>query len=159
MQRFVADRMLGKLAKWLRVFGYDVVYLRQAADEEIVGRLSEGRIFLTRNRRAAPWQHLGKVFVVHANEPRKQLREVVQGLRLAMIDAELFSRCLSCNCLLETVSREDVRADVPDYIYQTQDQFHRCCDCGKVYWSGSHSEKMRQQLEEILANIAYPDDR
>ena len=158
MQRFVADRMLGKLAKWLRVFGYDVVYLRQGADEEIAERLKEGRIFLTRNRRAGPWQQLGKVFVVHANETKKQLREVVQGLRLAMIDAELFSRCLGCNCLLDTVSREEVRAEVPDYIYQTQNQFHRCCDCGKVYWPGSHSEKMRQQLEEILASTDYPDD-
>ena len=152
MQRFVADRMLGKLAKWLRVLGYDVVYLRQAADEKIVERLREGRIFLTRGRRAGSWHQLGRVFVVTANEPQKQLREVVRGLRLAMIDAELFSRCLSCNCLLDTVNREEVRAEVPDYIYQTQSQFHRCCDCGKIYWPGSHSEKMRQQLEEILAD-------
>ena len=159
MQRFVADRMLGKLAKWLRVLGYDVVYLPQAADEEIAERLREGRIFLTRGRRGGSWQQLGKVFVVNANEPKKQLREVVQGLRLAMIDAELFSRCLGCNCLLETVNREEVRAEVPDYIYQTQNQFHRCCDCGKVYWSGSHSEKMRRQLEEILENTDYPDGR
>jgi uncharacterized protein with PIN domain len=159
MQRFVADRMLGKLAKWLRVLGYDVVYLRQAADEEIVERLREGGIFLTRDRRAGPWQQLGKVFVVTANEPKKQLREVVLGLRLAMIDAELFSRCLSCNCLLDTVNREEVRAEVPDYIYQTQSQFHRCCDCGKVYWSGSHSGKMRLQLEEILENTDYLGSR
>ena len=152
MQRFVADRMLGKLAKWLRVLGYDVVYLRQAADEKIVERLREGRIFLTRGRRAGSWQELGRVFVVTANEPQKQLREVVRGLGLAMIDAELFSRCLSCNCLLDTVNREEVRAEVPDYIYQTQSQFHRCCDCGKVYWPGSHSEKMRQQLAETLAD-------
>jgi len=152
MQRFVADRMLGRLAKWLRVLGYDVVYLRQAADEEIVEQLREGRIFLTRDRRAGPWLKVGKVFVVGANEPKGQLREVVQGLRLAMIDAALFSRCLSCNCLLDPVNREEVRSEVPDYIYQTQSQFHRCCDCGKVYWSGSHSEKMRQQVEEILAD-------
>ena len=152
MQRFVADRMLGKLAKWLRVLGYDVVYLRQAADEKIVERLREGRILLTRGRRAGSWQQLGKVFVVNANEPKKQIREVVRGLRLAMIDAEYFSRCLSCNCLLDTVNREEVRAEVPDYIYQTQSQFRRCCDCSKVYWPGSHSEKMRQQLEEILAD-------
>ena len=159
MQRFVADRMLGKLAKWLRVLGYDVVYLRQAADEEIVERLREGRIFLTRGRRVGSWQQLGKVFVVNANEPKKQLCEVVQGLRLAIINAELFSRCLSCNCLLDTVNRDEVRAEVPDYIYQTQSQFHRCCDCGKVYWSGSHSEKVHQQLEEILADTDYPDGR
>jgi len=159
MQRFVADRMLGKLAKWLRVLGYDVVYLRQAADEEIVERLREGRIFLTRDRRAGPWLKVGKVFVVGANEPKEQLREVVQGLRLAMIDAVLFSRCLSCNCLLDTANREEVRSEVPDYIYQTKSQFHRCCGCGKVYWSGSHSEKMRQQLEEILKNPDCPGGR
>ena len=157
MQRFVADRMLGKLAKWLRVFGYDVIYLRQSADAEIEGRLKEGRIFLTRNRRAEPWQRLGKVFVVHANEPKKQLREVIQGLRLAILDAEPFSRCLSCNCPLDTVRREEVRAEVPEYIYQTQREFYRCFDCGKVYWPGSHSEKMRQQLEEILASTDYSD--
>ena len=151
--------MLGKLAKWLRVFGYDVIYLRQGADEEIEEQLKEGRIFLTRNRRAGPWQQLGEVFVVHANEPKKQLREVVQGLRLAMVNAELFSRCLSCNCLLDTVSREEIRAEVPEYIYQTQSRFLRCCDCGKVYWPGSHSKKMRQQLEEILASTDYPDDQ
>lgn len=155
MQRFVADRMLGKLVKWLRVFGYDVLYLRQCTDEEIEGRLKEGRIFLTRDRRAEPWQQLGKVFVVQANEPRKQLHEVIQGLHLAILDAEPFSRCLNCNCLLDTVRREEVRAEVPEYIYQTQRQFHRCFDCGKVYWRGSHSEKMRQQLEEILAGTDY----
>ena len=159
MQRFVADRMLGKLAKWLRVLGYDVVYLRQAADEEIAERLREGRIFLTRGRRGGSWQQLVIVFVFNAIEPKKQLSEVVHGLRLAIICAELFSRCLSCNCLLDTVNREEVRAEVPDYIYQTQNQFHRCCDCGKVYWSGSHSEKMRRQLEEILENTDYPDGR
>ena len=92
MQRFFTDRMLGKLAKWLRVLGYDVVYLRQGADEEIVERLREGRIFLTRGRRAGSWQQLGEVFVVNANETKEQLREVVQGLRLVMIDAELFRR-------------------------------------------------------------------
>ena len=89
MQRFFTDRLLGKLAQWLRVLGYDVVYLRQAADEEIVERLQEGRIFLTRGRRVGSWQQLGKVFVVNANEPKKQLCEVVQGLRLAMIRLHL----------------------------------------------------------------------
>ena len=78
MQRFAADRMLGKLAKWMRVLGFDVVYLRQGGDEEIFPCLKEGRTILTRNRRARYWQQQGKVFVVSANDPKKQLREVCE---------------------------------------------------------------------------------
>lgn len=150
MECFVADRMLGKLAKWLRVLGYDVVYLQRAGDAEVLARLQEGRILLTRNRRAGLWREQGRVFVVNANDPKEQLREVIQGLDLARTEGALFSRCLSCNCLLDTVSREEVREAVPEYIWQVQEQFHRCGDCGKVYWAGTHSEKMRQLLEEIF---------
>ena len=153
MQRFVADRMLGKLAKWLRVLGYDVVYLRRASKEEIVDKLQEGRILLTRNRRAESWQQAGEVFLVNDNDPKKQLRQVVKDLGLEKRGNDLFSRCLDCNCPLEVTRREEVRAEVPEYIYQTQNQFHRCSDCGKVYWSGSHSRRMRQQLEEILKDL------
>ena len=150
MESFAADRMLGKLAKWLRVLGYDVVYLRQAVDKEVLRQLQEGRTLLTRNRRAGLWRHQGKVFVVKANAPKEQLREVVQGLGLPRTTGALFSRCLSCNKLLETVSRDEIREQVPEYIWQAQKSFYRCEDCQKVYWFGSHSEKMRQLLEEIL---------
>ena len=150
MQRFVADRMLGKLAKWLRVLGYDVVYLKEAAQREILENLQAGRTLLTRNRRAQSWQGKGRVFLVKDNDPKIQLREVVKGLRLVEADGAIFSRCLNCNCPLDAVMREEVREEVPDYIYQRQKEFHRCIDCGKVYWHGSHAVRMRQQLRKIL---------
>jgi uncharacterized protein with PIN domain len=150
MQRFVADRMLGKLAKWLRVLGYDVVYLKKAAEKEILENLQAGRTLLTRNRRAQWWQGKGRVFLVKDNDPKIQLREVVKGLRLVEADGAIFSRCLNCNRPLDAVMREEVREEVPDYIYQRQKEFHRCIDCGKVYWHGSHAVRMRQQLREIL---------
>jgi uncharacterized protein with PIN domain len=150
MQRFVADRMLGKLAKWLRVLGYDVVYLKEAAQREILENLQAGRTLLTRNRRAQSWQGKGRVFLVKDNDPKIQLREVVKGLRLVEADGAIFSRCLNCNRPLDAVMREEVREEVPDYIYQRQKEFHRCIDCGKVYWHGSHAVRMRQQLREIL---------
>jgi len=150
MERFAADRMLGKLAKWLRVLGYDVVYLRRADKEDILVQFKQGRTLLTRDRRARLWRNQGKVFVVQANDPKKQLREVVQGLGLSKQDNALFSRCLFCNQLLTRVSREEVREEVPEYIYQTQDQFYRCKHCGKAYWPGSHPERMRQHLRQIL---------
>jgi uncharacterized protein with PIN domain len=150
MQRFVADRMLGKLAKWLRVLGYDVVYLKKAAEEEILQNLQEGRTLLTRNRRARSWRGKGRVFMVNNDDPKIQLCEVVKGLRLAESDSAMFSRCLNCNRPLAAVRREEVREEVPDYIYQRQKEFHRCSDCGKVYWHGSHALRMRQQLRKIL---------
>ena len=150
MQRFVADRMLGKLAGWLRVLGYDVVYLKRATAEEILDKLQEGRTLLTRNRRARSWQGKGRVFIVRDNDPQIQLREVVKGLMLPELDGPIFSRCLSCNHPLDEVGRDEVREEVPEYIYQTQEEFHRCSDCGKVYWPGSHAKRMRQQLREIL---------
>ncbi len=152
MESFAADRMLGKLAKWLRLLGYDVVYLRQAGDTEILSRLREGRTLLTRDRRAEPWSKQGKVFVVHANDPKEQLREVVEGLGLPKLDFALFSRCLKCNSLLERVNKKEVLEQVPEYVWQTHHRFHRCEDCGQVYWSGSHSERMRQRLAEIFAS-------
>jgi len=142
--------MLGKLAKWLRVLGYDVVYLKRAAEEEILEKLQEGRTLLTRNRRARSWHGKGRVFVVKENDPQIQLREVVKGLRLPELDGAIFRRCLSCNHPLDEVRRDEVREEVPEYIYQTQEEFHRCSDCGKVFWHGSHAVRMRQQLREIL---------
>jgi len=142
--------MLGKLAKWLRVLGYDVVYLKKAAQKEILENLQAGRTLLTRNRRAQSWQGKGRVFLVKANDPKIQLREVVKGLRLVEADGAIFSRCLNCNRPLDAVKREEVREEVSDYIYQRQKEFHRCIDCGKVYWHGSHAVRMRQQLREIL---------
>jgi hypothetical protein len=142
--------MLGKLAKWLRVFGCDVVYLKRADEEEILEKLQEGRTLLTRNRRARSWQGKGRVFVVKDNDPKLQLREVVKSFGLRELDDAIFSRCLNCNHPLDEVRREEVREEVPEYIYQTQREFHRCKDCGKIYWPGSHAVRMRQQLKEIL---------
>jgi hypothetical protein len=144
--------MLGKLAKWLRVLGFDVVYLKKADEEEILQKLQEGRTLLTRNRRARSWQGKGRVLLVKDNDPKIQLRQVVRQLKLPKPDDAMFSRCLSCNHPLEGVRREEVREDVPEYIYQTQREFHRCSDCGKIYWPGSHADRMRQQLREILEN-------
>ena len=152
MERFAADRMLGKLAKWMRVLGFDVVYLRKGGDEEIFLCLKEGRTLLTRKHGASFREQQGKVFIVSANDPKKQLREVYQGLGLCKTAVTFLSRCLNCNRLLEAISKEEVREEVPEYIWQSQSLFYRCEDCGKVYWPGSHAKKMRQHLHQILSN-------
>ena len=152
MEHFVADCMLGKLAKWLRALGYDVIYLREAEDAEILAMVREGRVLLTRDRRAERWREEGKVFVITKNDPKEQLREIVGGLDLSKMDAALFSRCLICNNPLRLVGKETIREEVPEYIWQRHHRFHRCDNCSKVYWPGSHSKRMRHRVEEIFSN-------
>jgi uncharacterized protein with PIN domain len=153
MERFVADRMLGKLARWLRVLGYDTLYLTGAGDEAIRRGLDEGRILLTRNRRAHPWLKRGRVVVIKADDPREQLRELVRQLRLSLAEEALLNRCLGCNQPLVTVSKEDVRGDVPEYVWQTHGEFRRCGGCRRVFWSGSHAENMRRRLKADFSDL------
>ena len=153
MERFVADRMLGKLARWLRALGYDTLYLGGAGDEVIRRALEEGRILLTRNRRAHPWLRRGRVLVITADDPREQLREVVRQLRLSLAEEALLSRCLACNRPLVTADKEEARGDVPDYVWQTHADFRRCQGCGRVFWSGSHAENMRHRLKADFSDL------
>jgi len=153
MERFVADRMLGKLARWLRVLGYDTLYLGSAGDEVIRQELDAGRILLTRNRRAHAWLKRGRVVVIEADNPREQLQEVVRQLRLPLAAEALLNRCLGCNRPLVIVGKEEVRGDVPDYVWQTHAEFRRCQGCRRVFWSGSHAENMRHRLKADLSDL------
>jgi uncharacterized protein with PIN domain len=152
-EQFVADRMLGKLARWLRVLGYDTLYLGGAEDEMIRRGLQEGRVFLTRNRRAHPWLKRGRVMVIKADDPREQLREVVRRLHLPLAAEALLHRCLGCNRPLVTVDKEEVRGEVPDYVWQTHVEFRRCQGCRRVFWAGSHAEKMRHRLKADFSDL------
>jgi uncharacterized protein with PIN domain len=152
-EQFVVDRMLGKLARWLRVLGYDTLYLGGAGDEVIRRGLDEGRILVTRNRRAHPWLKRGRVVVIKADEPREQLREVVRQLRLSVTDEALLTRCLRCNRPLAMVGKEEVHGDVPDYVWRTHAEFRRCQGCRRVFWSGSHAENMRHRLKADFSDL------
>jgi uncharacterized protein with PIN domain len=153
MERFVADRMLGKLAKWLRVLGYDTVYLSRGSEEEILGGLQEGRILLTRDRRARSWDEHGRVVVVRSNDPADQLRELSRGLHLSPVNANLFSRCLRCNRVLTEVGRDEARAAVPEYVWHSHRRFYCCPGCEKIFWAGSHSARMRRRLRKLFPKL------
>jgi uncharacterized protein with PIN domain len=152
-ERFVADRMLGKLARWLRVLGYDTLYLGGAGDEVIRQGLEEERVFLTRNRRAHHWLTRGRIVVIKTDDPREQLREVVRELHLPLAEETLLNRCLGCNQPLATVGKEEVREEVPDYVWQTHGEFRRCEGCRRVFWAGSHAENMRHRLKTDFSDL------
>jgi uncharacterized protein len=158
-QRFIADTMLGKLVKWLRVMGIDVVYDAAAPSDEVVHAAArEGRVLLTRNHRLA-WRQENTApasfLFIESNYYHEQVRQVVEkfGSELAI---HLFTRCLRCNTLLQTVAREGIIGEVPPYILASQTVFMHCVACNRVYWAGTHRHRMLQQLQVMLGQALWP---
>ena len=149
--RFFADSMLGKLAKWLRILGCDTAFAPTIPDDEIADRaLREGRIILTRDtllirRRNVRENH----FFVRGDSYRDQLRQVVTRFAIDPA-AGLFTRCVRCNEPLEKIGRQDAAGKVPPYVFGTQECFHACARCGRIYWKATHREEMERHLGRIL---------
>jgi len=148
--RFAADRMLGKLAKWLRLLGYDTLYSRSLVNKDFLGLANEGRILLSRNTRLEAKSAPGMLIFVEANDPKVQVQEVVRLLGLSPDPDKFFSRCTVCNGLLETAEPRDVVERVPDHIWTRHKSFSECKACGKVYWEGSHIERSRLEIQRLL---------
>jgi uncharacterized protein with PIN domain len=149
MFRFLVDIMLGKLAKWLRLLGYDVEYKEVKELCVLETFLNKGYVFLTRRQAWLNYKRLRNkpVYFITANEPFAQLCEVVKKLDLKFDPSTFCSRCLICNTLLEEKTREEVVNLVPDYVLHTYQTFKQCPQCKRVYWPGSHKEKMLARLK------------
>ena len=159
MERFICDAMLGKLAKWLRVLGYDTFYDAKADDNEIIRRSwLDGRTIVTRDTRLAARNVARRHLLVLDDAVEGQLRQVIGQLGLT-VGGNAFSRCLCCNQVLKSVDKESVRGAVPPYVFATQSSFSRCPDCGKYYWQGTHWQRMVETLRAIAASGPGADDR
>ncbi|MGE5894171.1 MAG: Mut7-C RNAse domain-containing protein [bacterium] len=148
--KFIADAMLGKLAKWMRVLGYDVEYFSRISDEELIERAEEsGRMILTRDTLLSKRRKVrGNHFFIRGDHYRDQLRQVLGRFPLTT-QTGIFSRCLVCNEPLQPVDREEAHEKVPPYVYETQDEFETCPSCGRIYWSATHVEEMEKQLRKM----------
>jgi len=147
--KFIADEMLGKLAKWLRTLGYDTVYYHDGADSGLIQRaLEENRIILTRDTKLAERKLARNCIFIESENVREQFKQVIKELDLDT-KSRLFTRCLICNAGLISVPKESVSDLVPPYTYQTHDIFYKCPDCGKIYWSGTHKDNMLELINDI----------
>ncbi|PYM61574.1 MAG: hypothetical protein DMD79_12390 [Candidatus Rokuibacteriota bacterium] len=152
--RFVADVMLGRLARWLRALGYDTAYVRDASDRQLLGlALREDRRLLTRDVALARLAR-ERGLLVRADGLDDQLREVVQACGLTA--PTLLTRCLECNVPLEAVGRDAVRDRVPSYTFATQRAFRTCRGCARVYWPGTHAAGILDRLRPFLAASGRP---
>jgi uncharacterized protein with PIN domain len=152
--RLLADGMLGKLAKWLRLLGYDTAYDNAASDLELVRRArAEDCVLLTRDRELSARRGL-RTLLIQSELLETQVREVQDAL--GPPPHPPLSRCAVCNTALEVVSRADIAHRVPTYVLRTQTEFRLCPGCGRVYWPGSHLQGMRDQIARFAAKD--PDD-
>jgi len=146
--KFLADDMLGRLAKWLRILGYDTLYLSATPDEVLMRRaLAEKRVLLTQDQELAQKMPGTSVLLIRNNRYFAQLQEVSRSLKLKIHSDRLFSLCLECNIPVTQVAKKTVQKDVPSYAYQNHRIFWKCSHCAKVYWRGSHYDNTLKKLQ------------
>ena len=147
--RFVADKTLGRLARWLRIVGCDVLYGSNFSGNGLLAAARrEHRIVLTRDRRLARRSDMPPFLVVEDDQFREQLRQVIAAFGIDP-RAELFRRCVDCNGELLEVPREEAAAHVPEFVAATQKRFRRCPRCRHLYWDATHVERVRGELERM----------
>lgn len=146
-RRFLADRMLGRLAKWLRILGYDTRYLHHGSRESPRALASrEGRVLLTRSRDT--WKGHPDSVLVESDHVREQLRQLAGENWIRPDPGRAFHRCPACNHVLVDADPASARDHVPEYVfYRHRSGFRMCPGCGRYYWSGTHRDRMRTQLE------------
>jgi uncharacterized protein with PIN domain len=150
--RFIADAMLGRVARWLRIMGFDTAYEADIADAELVRRsFEERRTILTRDRALPEEWRVDSIYVVASENGMDQLREVARVFDL-WGERKLFTRCSVCNAGLQAARRGDVRGDVPERVFATHADFRRCSVCARVYWRGSHTARMERVIAQVLGD-------
>jgi uncharacterized protein with PIN domain len=153
--KFIVDSNVGRLARWLRIAGFDTVFINDLDDNRLVRlALSEGRVLLTKDtqilkRRVAATGRL-KVILIESEEVKAQLRQVVKALNLGD-KIKPFTFCLECNQPLVPREKEEVKELVPPYVFQTQTQYMQCPACHRVYWRGTHWQRMSRELQRIVS--------
>lgn len=148
--KFITDHMLGKLAKYLRLLGYDTVYPEKPLDDDTIIDLArrEERILLSRDRELC--SRYQNSLLIKSDNYIEQLKEVVSkyGLRGEMI----LTRCSICNVNLIQVEKDTVKGIVPEHVYSMHDEFYKCPKCGRIYWMGTHTNRIVKTLKMVLEN-------
>ena len=145
--RFLVDGMLGRLAKWLRLLGYDTAYDNVASDPELARRArAEARVLLTRDRELSTRRGL-HTLLIHSEVLEEQVQEVQDAFPCSLPSP--LSRCAVCNAALEPVTAADVAGRVPPYVLRTQTEFRCCPGCERVYRPGTHLQEIRQRLRRL----------
>jgi uncharacterized protein with PIN domain len=147
--RFLADGALGRLARYLRMLGYDAAYLKNRDSAAALREtLKSGRTLLTRRRELAAREDID-AFYVEDDDVTAQLAATARRFDLRFT-AQAMARCIECNEPLEQVSKAEVRDELPPHVRKTQEIFARCPSCGRIYWPGTHYARAVARLLNAL---------
>jgi uncharacterized protein len=145
--RFVADVHLGRLARYLRLLGFDTVYRNDWSDAALVEcAVGEHRIVLTRDRGLLKRRAVDHGYLIRGTDPRAQLDDVIERFDLHG-SLQPFTRCPACNGVVRRVSKADIAGRLPPRTARYYEEFWRCPDCGRVYWKGGHYRSLRALVE------------
>ncbi len=151
--KFILDAHLGKLAKYLRLCGFDALFDISYNDPEIVDiSVRERRIILTRDREMLKNSRVTHGYWIRSQKSQDQLREVLDRLDLKN-QVSLFTRCMECNTPLEPVRKEDIEDRLQSRTSRYFSDFKRCPGCDRIYWNGSHFEKMNRFINQVIEQI------
>jgi len=151
--RFIVDNNVGKLARWLRMMGYDTLLFKQKDDSKMIKiALNEDRVILTRDaqltKRRLVTNGKLKAMLIKQDDPKAQLQETVKNLNLSYL-LRPFSLCLECNQPLIPRDKEEVQNLVPPHVFKTQTQYMECPLCHRIYWQGTHWQAMIKELKKL----------
>lgn len=148
--KFIADRMLGSFAKWLRVYGFDVFYSNDI-DRSSMIKISrdEGRLILTRASNFKELKHVPPYFIINSENLEGQLKEFFMSFPDLKKKGIFFSRCVECNVPLKDVPKEAVADKVPEHAFKTHDEYKICPSCQRVYWEGTHISRMKDFIDSL----------
>lgn len=150
--KFIADAMLGRLARWLRLLGFDTLYYPDISDSNLlkIARQQE-RFILTRDTHFPGFKNLKEYLLINSNNTFEQLVELTKALNMEEFNS---GRCVKCNgMLIPGIGKKNVRGLVPEHIYVQYNRFSRCKDCGNIYWEGSHIKRFREKVCDRLEDI------
>jgi uncharacterized protein with PIN domain len=147
--KFITDKNLGRLTKWLRILGHDTLYYRGDIDRNFLrAGAKESRIVLTRRRDMAKRNFSGHMTIIHNDKIHDQIRELQDKTSLTLDSRNFFSICIECNQKLQTISKNNIAGRVPPYVFQTQETFLICPACEKLYWPGTHKDRIFEFLKD-----------
>jgi uncharacterized protein len=151
--KFITDASLGRLAKWLRLLGYDTAVFSEEAGRALLKcAAAENRIVLTRRKDMIQRQFSGTLFIITDIDIGNQLNHVIETFSLKTDKQKMFGICLECNLKLNPVNREAVRDLVPLYVYENCAEYNQCPRCLKIYWMGTHQRNALRFMAKHIPN-------
>jgi uncharacterized protein with PIN domain len=150
--KLLCDHMLGSLAKWLRIFGFDTFYPDSTTNDDFILQIAsrEKRLLISRDKELLirAKKTLVPVLEIQTTNLTEQLQQVLK--KIPVDEEKILSRCTVCNTLIHSVEKETIKDKIPEKVFQTRNEFWICPSCSKYYWMGTHYENMREKINTLV---------